>query len=82
MFEISEEKKKEYIRRMLIEVPTWQDRKIARIFECDVQLVTDIREEMVASGGVRVVMEHFWSILLHVVHKPRMNTVFSEKRSL
>lgn len=53
MFEMSETRKKEYIRRMLKEVPTWQDRKIARIFECDVQLVTDIREEMVASGELR-----------------------------
>ncbi len=53
MFEMSEAKKKEYIRRMLKEVPIWQDRKIARIFECDAQIVTDIREEMVASGELR-----------------------------
>ena len=39
-------------------------------------------EMSIALNGVRVVMEHFWSISLQVVHRTRMNAIFSEECSL
>lgn len=47
---MNEEKKKELIGRLLVEVPGWSNRKIARVFDCGVKLVADVRADMTASG--------------------------------
>ncbi len=46
-------KTKGFISRLLKEMPVWSDRKVARILDCDVRLVANIRAEMVASGELR-----------------------------
>ncbi len=33
-----------------MDAPAWSDRKIARVSDCDVKLVANIRAEMVARG--------------------------------
>jgi len=46
-------KVKGFISRLLKEMPIWSDRKVARILDCDVQLVANIRATMINAGELQ-----------------------------
>ncbi len=48
--QMNEEENKQLIRLLLLEAPAWSNRKIARVFDCDVKLAANIRADMVAGG--------------------------------